>query len=70
MVGAGHASTSGRLDDEHLFYLQSRGVPRDEARRMVVRGFLGQLIDKIEVAEVRDKVAEAIEAELEQEAHE
>lgn len=70
VVGAGHASTSGQLDDEHLFYLQSRGVPRDEARRMVVRGFLGQLIDKIEVAEVRDKVAEAIEAELEQEAHE
>ncbi|GAA4152515.1 Fe-S cluster assembly protein SufD [Actinomadura keratinilytica] len=69
VVGAGHASASGRLDDEHLFYLQARGIPRDEARRMVVRGYLGQLIDKIEVAEVREKVAEAIEAELDKGLH-
>ncbi|WP_067487573.1 Fe-S cluster assembly protein SufD [Actinomadura hibisca] len=65
VAGAGHASASGRLDDEHLFYLQARGIPFDEARRMVVRGFLGQLIERIEVPEVRAKVAEAIEAELE-----
>ncbi|GAA2591314.1 Fe-S cluster assembly protein SufD [Actinomadura fulvescens] len=66
VAGAGHASASGRLDDEHLFYLQARGIPFDEARRMVVRGFLGQLIERIEVAEVREKVREAIEAELDQ----
>ncbi|MEU5880711.1 Fe-S cluster assembly protein SufD [Spirillospora sp. NPDC047279] len=66
VAGAGHASASGRLDDEHLFYLQARGIPFDEARRMVVRGFLGQLIERIEVDEVREKVQEAIEAELEQ----
>lgn len=64
VVGAGHASASGRLDDEHLFYLQARGIPFDLARRMVVRGFLGQLIERIEVDEVREKVREAIEAEL------
>ncbi|GAA3977855.1 Fe-S cluster assembly protein SufD [Actinomadura viridis] len=64
VAGAGHASASGRLDDEHLFYLQARGIPHDEARRMVVRGFLGQLIERIEVEDVRVKVAEAIEAEL------
>ncbi|POM22304.1 FeS cluster assembly protein SufD [Actinomadura rubteroloni] len=64
VVGAGHASASGRLDDEHLFYLQARGIPADEARRMVVRGFLGQLVERIEVPEVRAKVEEAIEAEL------
>jgi Fe-S cluster assembly protein SufD len=64
VVGAGHASASGRLDDEHLFYLQARGIPRDEARRMVVRGYLGQLVDRIEVDEVREKVRAAIEAEL------
>jgi Fe-S cluster assembly protein SufD len=64
VAGAGHASASGRLDDEHLFYLQARGIPRDQARRMVVRGFLGQLVERIEVPEVREKVAEAIEAEL------
>lgn len=64
VAGAGHASASGRLDDEHLFYLQARGIPHDDARRMVVRGFLGQLIERIEVDEVRDKVIEAIEEEL------
>ncbi|RFU42161.1 Fe-S cluster assembly protein SufD [Actinomadura logoneensis] len=64
VAGAGHASASGRLDDEHLFYLQARGIPFDQARRMVVRGFLGQLVDRIEVDEVREKVAAAIEAEL------
>ncbi|MES9540173.1 Fe-S cluster assembly protein SufD [Actinomadura sp. NPDC000600] len=66
VAGAGHASASGRLDDEHLFYLQARGITFDEARRMVVRGFLGQLVERIEVAEVREKVREAIEAELDQ----
>jgi Fe-S cluster assembly protein SufD len=64
VAGAGHASASGRLDDEHLFYLQARGITFDEARRMVVRGFLGQLVERIEVAEVREKVRDAIEAEL------
>ncbi|MFA1537450.1 Fe-S cluster assembly protein SufD [Actinomadura monticuli] len=64
VAGAGHASASGRLDDEHLFYLRARGITFDEARRMVVRGFLGQLVERIEVAEVRDKVREAIEEEL------
>jgi Fe-S cluster assembly protein SufD len=62
--GAGHASTSGRLDDEHTFYLQARGISFDEARRMVVRGFLGQLIERIEVPEIREQVQAAVEAEL------
>lgn len=66
VAGAGHASASGRLDDEHLFYLQARGITFDDARRMVVRGFLGQLIERIEVEDVREKVREAIEAELDQ----
>ncbi|WP_329520451.1 Fe-S cluster assembly protein SufD [Spirillospora sp. NBC_01491] len=65
VAGAGHASASGRLDDEHLFYLQARGIPFDQARRMVVQGFLGQLIERIEVEDVREKVQAAIEAELE-----
>lgn len=64
VAGAGHASTSGRLDDEHLFYLQARGIPYDEARRLVIRGFLGQLIEKIEVEEIRERVMTAVEAEL------
>jgi Fe-S cluster assembly protein SufD len=62
---AGHASTSGRLEDQHLFYLMARGIPLTEARRLVIRGFFGQLIAEIEVPEVRERISTAIEAELE-----
>jgi Fe-S cluster assembly protein SufD len=62
---AGHASTSGRLEDEHLFYLMARGIGFHEARRLVIRGFFGQLIGEIEVPELRERIASAIEAELE-----
>ncbi|MFB4280157.1 MULTISPECIES: Fe-S cluster assembly protein SufD [unclassified Nonomuraea] len=64
VAGAGHASASGRLDDEHIFYLQARGIPFDEARRLVIRGFLGQLIEKIQIDEIRERVLSAVEAEL------
>jgi Fe-S cluster assembly protein SufD len=64
IVGAGHASASGRLEDHHLFYLMARGIPFAEARRLVIRGFFGQLIGTIEVPELRDRITEAIEAEL------
>ena len=64
VVGAGHASTSGRLEDEHLFYLMARGIPLAEARRLVIRGFFSELISKIAVPELRDRIAEEIEAEL------
>ena len=64
VVGAGHASTSGRLEDHHLFYLMARGIPLAEARRLVIRGFFGELIGKIGVPELRDRIAEEIEAEL------
>ncbi|HET7013989.1 MAG TPA: Fe-S cluster assembly protein SufD [Streptosporangiaceae bacterium] len=65
VVRAGHASTSGRLEDEHLFYLMSRGIGLQEARRLVIRGFFGELIGQIEVPELADRVMSAIEAELE-----
>jgi Fe-S cluster assembly protein SufD len=64
VVGAGHASASGRLEDEHLFYLQSRGIPLDEARRLVIRGFFGELIAKIGLPELEERVTSAIEREL------
>jgi hypothetical protein len=51
IVGAGHASATGRFDDEQLFYLQARGIPEDEARRLVVRGFFADIINRIPVAE-------------------
>jgi Fe-S cluster assembly protein SufD len=64
VVGAGHASASGRLEDHHLFYLMARGIPYADARRLVIKGFFGQLIDQIEVPELRDRVTSAIDAEL------
>jgi Fe-S cluster assembly protein SufD len=64
ITGAGHASASGRLEDHHLFYLMARGIPFEEARRLVIRGFFGQLIATIEVPELRDRISEAIEREL------
>jgi len=64
VVGAGHASASGRLEDHHLFYLMTRGIPEAEARRLVIRGFFGELISQIEVPALRDRIAAAVEAEL------
>ena len=68
VLGAGHASTSGRLEDQHLFYLMARGIPEAEARRLVIQGFFGELIDRIEVPELAERVAAAIERELAREA--
>jgi Fe-S cluster assembly protein SufD len=64
VVGAGHASASGRLEDQHLFYLMARGIPLAEAKKLVIRGFFGQLISQIEVPELRDRITAAVEAEL------
>lgn len=62
--GAGHASATGRFDDEQLFYLRSRGIPEPAARRLVVRGFFAELINRIGVTDVRERLMTAIEAEL------
>jgi Fe-S cluster assembly protein SufD len=64
IVGAGHASATGRFDDEQLFYLQSRGITDDEARRLVVRGFLIEIVQRIGSPELEDHLQTAIEAEL------
>ncbi|HVV75988.1 MAG TPA: Fe-S cluster assembly protein SufD [Mycobacteriales bacterium] len=64
VAGAGHASTTGRFDDQQLFYLMARGIPEEEARRLVVRGFFAEIIDRIGVAEVRERLLAAVESEL------
>lgn len=64
IAGAGHASASGRFDDEQLFYLETRGIPEDEARRLVVRGFLSEIIQKIGFPVLEARLQDAIEAEL------
>lgn len=62
--GAGHASATGRFDDEQLFYLQSRGIPEEEARRLVVRGFFAAIVARIGVPDVVEHLMGAIDAEL------
>jgi Fe-S cluster assembly protein SufD len=62
--GAGHASATGRFDDEQLFYLQARGIPESEARRLVVRGFFADIVQQIGVPDVQEQLMQAIEAEL------
>jgi len=64
ILGAGHASATGRFDDEQLFYLRSRGVPEDEARRLVVHGFFHDLIRRINVPELEEQLFATVEAEL------
>ncbi|KAA9160396.1 Fe-S cluster assembly protein SufD [Amycolatopsis acidicola] len=65
ILGAGHASATGRFDDEQLFYLQSRGIEEESARRLVVRGFFHEILMKIDIPEVRERLQAAIETELE-----
>jgi Fe-S cluster assembly protein SufD len=64
ILGAGHASATGRFDDEQLFYLQARGISEREARRLVVLGFLSEIVQKVDAGALRDRLADAIEAEL------
>lgn len=65
IAGAGHASATGRFDDEQLFYLRSRGIDEQEARRLVVLGFLIDVVQKIGAPELEARLIAAIEAELE-----
>lgn len=64
IIGAGHASATGRFDDEQLFYFQSRGISEKEAKRIVVRGFLVEVIQRIGYAPLEERLEAAIEAEL------
>lgn len=64
IAGAGHASASGRFDDEQLFYLQARGIAEAEARRLVVRGFLSEVVQKIGSPELETRLENAILAKL------
>jgi Fe-S cluster assembly protein SufD len=64
VTGAGHASATGRFDDEALFYLMARGIPAAEARRLVVRGFFAEIVAQIPLEDVRDRISSAVEDEL------
>jgi Fe-S cluster assembly protein SufD len=64
IAGAGHASATGRFDDLQLFYLQSRGIPEGEARRLVVRGFFADVVERIGLPELEHTIMSAVEARL------
>ena len=62
--GAGHASATGRFDETQLFYLMARGIPEAEARQLIVRGFLNEIIQKIRIPDVEQELTDVMEAEL------
>ena len=64
IVGAGHASTTGRFDDEQLFYLMSRGINIADARRLVVRGFFNEIISEIGDEVIQTRLMDRIDDEL------
>ena len=61
---SGHASATGRFDDEQLFYLQARGITEEEARRLVVLGFLSDIVQRLGVPSLEQELLDAIETEL------
>jgi Fe-S cluster assembly protein SufD len=66
-VRCGHAASVGPVDDDQLFYMQSRGIPLDEAQRLIVTGFFQEVLDRVTLPEVRTSLEVAIAAELERE---
>ena len=64
IIGAGHASSVGRFDDEELFYLESRGIPETDARKLVVRGFFGELVEEIGIPAISEHLMTVIDRRL------
>lgn len=63
-VRCSHAASVGPVDEDEVFYLQTRGIARDEAERLIVRGFFQEVLDRVPLEEVRSGLAAAIEDEL------
>ncbi|WP_347297504.1 Fe-S cluster assembly protein SufD [Dolosigranulum savutiense] len=63
-VTAGHAASVGRIDPTDLYYLMSRGIPKEEAQRLAIRGFLGNVISNIPLKSIRDELVHVIERKL------
>lgn len=64
IVGAGHSSTTGRFDDNQLFYLMSRGITEEESRRLIVHGFFNDIIRRVGVEHIEKRLLEQVEREL------
>jgi Fe-S cluster assembly protein SufD len=63
-VKCSHAGAVGRVDDEQVFYLMSRGVPELEAKHLIVYGFFQEVLDQISFGELRDELAAAARAKV------
>lgn len=63
-VTAGHAASVGQLDPDDLYYLQSRGLDEDTAKRLVIRGFLGSVISSIPLKSVREEFIATVDRKL------
>jgi Fe-S cluster assembly protein SufD len=59
-----HGSTTSSVDEEEVFYLQSRGLPRAQAERMIVEGFFANVLEKIPLAPIRHRLEQAIDEKI------
>jgi Fe-S cluster assembly protein SufD len=66
-VRCGHAASVGPVEEETLFYLESRGIPHGEAEQLIITGFFQEVLDRVQIAEVREGAAAAIRQELQRE---
>ncbi|MFC0523850.1 Fe-S cluster assembly protein SufD [Pontibacillus salicampi] len=63
-VTAGHAASVGRVDPIQLFYLMSRGIPKHEAERLVIHGFLAPVVKQLPIEAVKNQLREVIERKV------
>lgn len=63
-ITAGHGSATGQIDARHLFYLESRGIPREQALRLIVQGFFREILAEVDLPGVEDRAMSHIEAEI------
>jgi Fe-S cluster assembly protein SufB len=68
-VSMGHEATVSRVSEEQLFYLQARGISENEARKLVVFGFLNEIIQQIGVDSIEERLNASIELELTRSNH-
>lgn len=60
-VKCSHGATTGQLDEKAMFYMQTRGIPREEARRMLMQAFMVDVIDTIALEPLRDRLRHMVE---------
>ena len=60
-VKCSHGATTGQLDEKAMFYMQTRGIPREEARRMLMQAFMADVIDTIALEPLRDRLRHMVE---------